>query len=100
MILFNRNDSLISDLLTPTGGSNLTFKVSFYLFIFNFKRLFNICDPGLEHKTSIKSLGYICSNSQQYIVWVKIIHFSFMPKIISILSKDHVPLMYLVNFLL
>ncbi len=34
MILFNRNDSLISDLLTPTGGSNLTFKVSFYLFIF------------------------------------------------------------------
>ncbi len=35
MILFNRNDSLMSDLLTPTGGSNLTFKVSFYLFISN-----------------------------------------------------------------
>ncbi len=38
MILFNRNDSLISDLLTPTGGSNLTFKVSFdyyYYFISN-----------------------------------------------------------------
>ncbi len=35
MILFNRNDSLISDLLTPTGGSNLTFKVSFDLFISN-----------------------------------------------------------------
>ncbi len=34
MILFNRNDSLMSDLLTPTGGSNLTFKVSFDLFIF------------------------------------------------------------------
>ncbi len=46
----------------------------------------------MEHKTSLKSLGYICSNSQQYIVWVKIIHISFMPKIISILSKDHVPL--------
>ncbi len=45
----------------------------------------------LEHKTSLKSLGYICSNSQKYIVWVKIIHFSFMPKIIRILSKDHVP---------
>ncbi len=29
MILFNHNDSLISDLLTPTGGYNLTFKVSF-----------------------------------------------------------------------
>jgi len=30
-------------------------------------------------------------NSQQYIVWVKIIDFSFMPKIITILNKDHVP---------
>uniref|UniRef100_A0A672L2P8 Stress-70 protein, mitochondrial n=2 Tax=Sinocyclocheilus grahami TaxID=75366 RepID=A0A672L2P8_SINGR len=35
----------------------------------------------LEHKSSLKSLGYICSNSQQYIVWVKIIYFSFMTKI-------------------
>ncbi len=34
MILFNPNDSLISDLLTPTGGSNLTFQVYFDLFIF------------------------------------------------------------------
>ncbi len=25
----------------------------------------------LEHKTSLKSMGYICSNSQKYIVWVK-----------------------------
>ncbi len=45
----------------------------------------------LDHKTSLKSLGYICSNSQKYIVWVKIIDFPFMPKIIRILSKDHVP---------
>ncbi len=45
----------------------------------------------LEHKTSLKSLGYICSNSQQYIVWVRSIDFSFMPNIISKLSKDHVP---------
>ncbi len=44
----------------------------------------------LEHKTSLKSLGYICSNSQKYIVCVKIIDFSFMPKIIRILSKDEV----------
>uniref|UniRef100_A0A672RVD9 LRRC8 pannexin-like TM region domain-containing protein n=1 Tax=Sinocyclocheilus grahami TaxID=75366 RepID=A0A672RVD9_SINGR len=44
-----------------------------------------------QHKSSLKSLGDICSNSQQYIVWVKIIDFSFMPKIIRILSKDHVP---------
>jgi len=40
---------------------------------------------SLEHLSSLKSLGYICSNSQQYIVWVKIIDFSLMPKIISIL---------------
>ncbi len=45
----------------------------------------------LDHKSSLKSLGYICSNSQKYIEWVKIIDFSFMPKIIRILSKDHVP---------
>ncbi len=76
MILFNRNDTLNCDLLTPTGGYNLTFKVSFDLFISNDYLTF----VTLEHKTSLKSLGYICSNSQQYIVWVKIIHFSFMPK--------------------
>ncbi len=32
----------------------------------------------LDHKTSLKSLGYICSKSQKYIVWVKIIDFSFI----------------------
>ncbi len=36
----------------------------------------------LEHKTSLKSLGYIYSNNQKYILWVKIIDFCFMPKII------------------
>ncbi len=99
MILFNPNDSLISDLLTPTGGSNLTFKVSFYFFISNdyltFVTLAWSTKPVLSRWG-----GVYCSNSQQYIVWVKIIHFSFMPKIISILSKDHVPLIYFVNFLL
>ncbi len=45
----------------------------------------------LDHKTSLKSLGYICSNSQTYIVWVRMIDFSFMPKIIRTLSKYHVP---------
>ncbi len=33
------------------------------------------------------------------IVWVKIIDFSFMPKIIRILIKDHVSWRYFVNFL-
>ncbi len=51
------------------------------------KKIIYICDPGAQNQ----SLGYICSNSQKYTVWVKIIDFSFMPKIIRILSKDHVP---------
>ncbi len=40
---------------------------------------------------SLKSLGYICSNSQKYIVRVKITDFSLMAKIIRKLIKDHVP---------
>ncbi len=44
----------------------------------------------LDHKTSHKSHWCICCNSQ-HIAWVKIINFSFMPKIIRILSKDYVP---------
>ncbi len=36
MIRFSRNDSLInSDLVTPTGGFNITFKVSFDFIISN-----------------------------------------------------------------
>uniref|UniRef100_A0A8C1ZN37 Solute carrier family 37 member 1 n=1 Tax=Cyprinus carpio TaxID=7962 RepID=A0A8C1ZN37_CYPCA len=35
---------------------------------------------ALLHKSSLKSLGYIGSSSQKYIAWVKIIDFSFMPK--------------------
>ncbi len=50
----------------------------------------------LDHKNSHK---YICSNSQQYSVWVQIIDVNFMPKIIRILSKDHVPWRYFVHFL-
>ncbi len=46
-------------------------------------QLLTNCDPGPQNQ----SLGYICSNSQKYIVWVKIIDFYFMPKIIRTLSK-------------
>ncbi len=52
----------------------------------------------LVHKTSHKSHGIFVA-SQQYIVWVKIIDFSFLPKIFRILSKYHVPWRYFVNFL-
>ncbi len=41
----------------------------------------------LEHRHSHKQHRYICSNNQQYTVWVKIIHFYFMPKIIRILRS-------------
>ncbi len=41
----------------------------------------------LEQKSSLQSLGYICSNSQKYIACVNIIEFSFMPKIIRILRS-------------
>ncbi len=34
----------------------------------------------LDHKTSLKSLGYIFNNSQKYIVWVKMIHFLLCQK--------------------
>ncbi len=39
-----------------------------------------IYDPGASHKQH----GFIYSNSQQYIVWLKIIHFYFMPKTLDI----------------
>ncbi len=60
--------------------------------------LWQICTyVTLEHKTSLKSPGYICSK----------IHcvgqndwFLFYAKIIRTLSKDHVPWGYFVNFLL
>ncbi len=42
---------------------------------------------SLERESSHKQHRYICSNSQQYIVWVKIIDFSVMPKIIRILRS-------------
>ncbi len=42
----------------------------------------------LDNKTSLKSLGYICSNSQKYIVWVKIIAFSFITEIVKMLHED------------
>ncbi len=43
----------------------------------------------LEHKRSLKSLGYICSNSHKYTVWVKLIDLNCMPKIISILKGSY-----------
>ncbi len=47
--------------------------------------------PPLTTKAVLKSLGYICSNSKKIHCMGQIIDFSFMPKIIRILSKDHVP---------
>ncbi len=51
------------------------------------------CEPGPQKQSC--SRVYL----QQFIVWVKIIEFSFMSKIIRILIKDNVPWRYLVNVL-
>ncbi len=52
MIPFNHNDSLMSDLLTPTGGSNLTFKVSFdYYNFFISNDYLTFCDPGPQNQS-------------------------------------------------
>ncbi len=78
MILFNHNDSLMSDLLTPTGGSNVTFKVSFdyyYFFISNDYLTFVTLAWSTKPVLSRWSIFVAIAN----IVWVKIIHFSFMP---------------------
>jgi len=43
---------------------------------------------SLKHKSSLKSLEYICSNGQQYIAWIKIIIFFLLwQKIIRILRS-------------
>ncbi len=76
------------------------------MFLFNSPKVFvEVVPKGsllyviLDHKSSLKSLGYICSKGQKYIAWIKIINLSFMPKIIRILSKDHGSFRYFVNFL-
>ncbi len=46
---------------------------------------------------AVISNRYICSNSQQYIVWVKIIDLSFMPKIIRILRSCSMKIFCTVN---
>ncbi len=55
------------------------------------KNMYTICD----RKSSLNR--YICSNSQKYIVWVKIIDFSFMPKIIRILGSCSMKIFCTVN---
>ncbi len=98
MILFNRNDSLISDLLTPTGGSNLTFKVSFDFCISNDYLTFVTLAWSTKPVLRRWSIFVIIANNTLY--GSKLYIFLLCQKIISILSKDHVPLIYFVNFLL
>ncbi len=47
-----------------------------FLSIFSLKSVDSLKNMTLDHKTSHKQHRYICSNSQKYIVWVKIIDFS------------------------
>ncbi len=73
-------------------NSNNCFRLICESFVHNIIFIFGWTIPRgtnvtLDHKTSLNSHEYICSNSQQCIVWVKIIYFSYMPKIIRILSS-------------
>ncbi len=65
------------------------------------RKLCRICSSydkyvTLEHESSLESLG-MCSNSQKYIVWVKIIIFLLMPKIIRILISCSMKIFPTVN---
>ncbi len=69
--------------------------------IFIFQYYWNIILTNLCFYSIFVNLDqeYICSNSQKYMVWVKIIAFSFMPKIFRTLCKDHVPWRYFIDVL-
>ncbi len=58
-----------------TRGIDVSYRHTSYRYI-----SINCYTPNKQH-------SYICSNSQQYIVWVKIIIFSCIPKIIRILCS-------------
>ncbi len=71
---------------------HITFQKKFHIvniFIYKYRRKYCVraSDCTLKHKRSHAQHGYICRNSQKYIVSVKIIHFSFMPNIIRILRS-------------
>ncbi len=82
MILINKSDNalIFSDIPTVVIFTSLEIKSQVLLDG-------DETNVSLEHKSSLKSLEYICSNNQKYIVWVKIIIFYFMPKIIKILRS-------------
>ncbi len=60
-----------------------------FIFIHFYHRIRQKIFVTLEHKTSLKSLEYVFSISQKYMGQNDT--FFFMPKIVRILSKYHVP---------
>ncbi len=50
-----------------------------------------------DHIFPVREKFHLISNNQQYIVWVKIINFSFMPKIIRILRSCSMKIFPTVN---
>ncbi len=69
-------------LLIKSDSKDIYYYCNYYIILFII--MLQICDSGPQ--TSLKSLGYICSNSQQYIVWVKMIDLYFIPKYILYIS--------------
>ncbi len=68
-----------------TGEEHLDIFINFY------HRIRQKIYVTMEHKSSLKSLRMFVEIAKKYILWVKMIDLSFMPKIVRILSKDHVP---------
>ncbi len=93
--------------ITGIYCSKFYFLLNYILFIFYFVMpglQWHMCHinivftyVSLEHKSSHKQHWYICSNSQQYIAWVKMIDFSLMPKIIRILRSCSMKIFRTVN---
>ncbi len=51
----------------------------------------------LEHKTSLKSLGYICSNSQKYIINVALTEINEVEVLKMIKTKTHIYIYIYIN---
>ncbi len=58
----------------------LNIMIKFFSTCWDDPKVSHFINVSLEHKTSLKSLGYICSNTHKYIGWVKMIYVLFYAK--------------------
>ena len=72
-MFFLTSGLILKSYITVMFCKTTNFKTPFFLLV-----KISWSNVTLEHKSSLKSRGYICSKSQKYIVWVKIIIISFI----------------------